>query len=287
MTTTLFGAAEAQAARALVGGTAIGDVRNELLKQILVATANKTSGSGGVAWGTITGTLADQIDLNAALGTKMDRAGSAFTGLTGAGFRDTSAAFDVTLGFTSSVALDAGRALTIDMGNVAHTIALGTTAGTITFPSHAALTVAGLEIANVFTAAQTITGANNYIYLSGAGSYIQAGGASAAAFGSLAANHQFVFNGSSACKFSTANTYTSSTNFEAVEMGFTSNLAHLWTTKGSGGGTARDLALGRDSTEYMRFKTGGVINLSNVPSSSAGLAAGDVYHTAGALMIVT
>jgi hypothetical protein len=43
-TTTYFGSTEAQAARSLIGGTAIGDTRNELLKQILVATANKTSG---------------------------------------------------------------------------------------------------------------------------------------------------------------------------------------------------------------------------------------------------
>ena len=62
-TTTYFGSTEAQAARSLIGGTAIGDTRNELLKQILVATANKTGGGGGAAWGTITGTLSDQTDL--------------------------------------------------------------------------------------------------------------------------------------------------------------------------------------------------------------------------------
>lgn len=115
----------------------------------------------------------------ALLTTLMPKAGSAFTGLTGAGFRDTSAAFDVTLGFTSSVALDAGRALTIDMGNVAHTIALGTTAGTITFPSHAALTVAGLEIANIFTAAQSISanGAASTPALHGSGTIFTGGSA--------------------------------------------------------------------------------------------------------------
>lgn len=43
-TTTYFGSAEAQAARSLIGGTAIADTRNELLKQILAAVANKTSG---------------------------------------------------------------------------------------------------------------------------------------------------------------------------------------------------------------------------------------------------
>ena len=51
-TSRYFGADEAQAARELIGGTAIGDLRNELLKQILVATANRTGGSGGS--GTVT-----------------------------------------------------------------------------------------------------------------------------------------------------------------------------------------------------------------------------------------
>lgn len=51
-TTTLFGSTEAQTARDLIGGTAIGDLRNDLLKQILVATANRTGGSGGS--GTVT-----------------------------------------------------------------------------------------------------------------------------------------------------------------------------------------------------------------------------------------
>lgn len=118
-----------------------------LLRQLVVALGNVQGNPGGG----ITQTAADARYVLKAAGS--------FTGLTGAGFRDTNsgAGFDVTLGFTSSVALDAGRALTIDMGNVAHTLALGTTAGTITFPNAAALTVAGLQIANVFTALQTIT----------------------------------------------------------------------------------------------------------------------------------
>ena len=70
-TTTLFGSAEAQAARTLVGGTTLGDTRNELLKQILVATANRTGGSGGAAWGSITGTLSAQTDLQTALDAKL------------------------------------------------------------------------------------------------------------------------------------------------------------------------------------------------------------------------
>lgn len=47
-TTTYFGSAEAQAALALIGGTAIGDTRNDLLKQLIVAMANKTSGLSAI-----------------------------------------------------------------------------------------------------------------------------------------------------------------------------------------------------------------------------------------------
>jgi hypothetical protein len=79
-TTTYFGSTEAQAARSLIGGTAIGDTRNELLKQILVATANKTSGGGGAVWGAITGTLSDQTDLQSALAAKLDLTGGTMTG---------------------------------------------------------------------------------------------------------------------------------------------------------------------------------------------------------------
>jgi len=132
-----------------------------LLNAIRLAAGS--GGSGGVAWGSITGTLSAQTDLQTELNTlynevalRMPADGGSFSALSIGGFRDTSAAFDVILGFASSSALTAERALTLDVGNVAHTIALGTTASTITFPNAAAITVAGLQIANVFTAAQTV-----------------------------------------------------------------------------------------------------------------------------------
>ena len=68
-------------------------------------------------------------------------AGGALTGITGLGIRDTSAAFDLTIAATSSTALSAGRILTLDMKNVAHTLAFGSTANTITFPSLASYTL--------------------------------------------------------------------------------------------------------------------------------------------------
>ncbi len=52
------------------------------------------------------------------------------------------------------------------------------------------------------------------------------------------------------------NTLTSATSFERLDLQWASNVAQLWTEKGSGGGTARDLVLGADATEILRFQTG-------------------------------
>jgi hypothetical protein len=90
--------------------------------------------------------------------------GGTFAGITSGAFRDASAAFDDTLAFNSSVALTAGRTLTIDMKNVAHTFTLGTTASTgsgIIFPNTATDTVAMLGVAQTFTAAQIINVTGN------------------------------------------------------------------------------------------------------------------------------
>lgn len=87
--------------------------------------------------------------------------GGTHTGITSLGIRDTSAAFDVTIAATSSGVLSAGRTLTLNMGNVAHTLAFGTTANTITFPNAASDTVAMLAVANTFTATQTIAATLN------------------------------------------------------------------------------------------------------------------------------
>lgn len=81
-----------------------------------------------------------------------------FTGLAATGFRDTSAAFDVTLGFTSSPILSAARALTINVGNAAQSL-IFTAASTITFP----------------TGTQTLIGTNGNAFL-GSGSLFVDGG---------------------------------------------------------------------------------------------------------------
>ncbi len=45
--TPLYGESQANTARTLIGGQAIGENRNDLLRQVLVATANKVGGAGG------------------------------------------------------------------------------------------------------------------------------------------------------------------------------------------------------------------------------------------------
>lgn len=123
-----------------------------------------TPSSGTVT--NLTGTAS--ININGTVGagspttgafTTLTGTGGTHTGITSLGIRDTSAAFDVTLAAVSSSALGAGRTLTFDVGNVAHTLKLGTTANTITFPNAASDTVAMLGVANSFSAVQTITNA--------------------------------------------------------------------------------------------------------------------------------
>lgn len=98
-------------------------------------------------------------------------AGGAFTGLTGAGFRDTSAAFDVTQTFTSSTALDAGRSITWDVKNASHQLKF-TAASIVTFPA-GTNTLLGSAVANTITA----NGAASTPALHGSGTIFTGGSA--------------------------------------------------------------------------------------------------------------
>lgn len=121
-----------------------------------VSISGATTIGGAITYGGVTLS-------NAAVGTGslVLSVGGSLTALAGLAVRDTSAAFDVTLAATSSTTLTAGRTLTLNMGNVAHTLAFGTTANTITFPNAASDTVAMLAVANSFSAAQAITDATD------------------------------------------------------------------------------------------------------------------------------
>jgi hypothetical protein len=71
-------------------------------------------------------------------------------------------------------------------------------------------------------------------------------------------------NGVNPQTFGVYNTYTSSTNYERLTQTWATNVCNIWTEKGSGGGTARDLVLGADSTELVRFQTGSKIGFFGV-----------------------
>jgi hypothetical protein len=86
--------------------------------------------------------------------------GGTHTGLTSLGVRDTSAAFDVTLAATSSVALTAGRALTVDIENASRTIALGGNidiANNLTTSGNFPLTLTTTATTNVTFPSGTVT----------------------------------------------------------------------------------------------------------------------------------
>ena len=138
-----------------------------------------TNGSGVPSFST---TLPSSLAATSLTCTTCTLTGGTATGLTTLAIRDTSAAFDVTLAATSSTTLTAGRTLTLNMGNVAHTLAFGTTANTITFPNLASFTV----ITNGDTG--TVTNAmlaNSSVTVNGTSIALGASGTVTAAAGTL------------------------------------------------------------------------------------------------------
>lgn len=87
------------------------------------------------------------------------QAGGAFTGLTSAGFRDTSADFDVSLVFTSAIPLDAGRTVTVDVGNANRALTLY---GDFVVPSGGGTAVL-LGADNIFTGANEVHNAAGFV----------------------------------------------------------------------------------------------------------------------------
>ena len=128
----LYSSAKRNAALAAIGGDAIGQIEVDLLKQVLVATVASGGGGGGAAaWGSITGTLSAQTDLQTALDAKLDLTGGTVTGqlvLTGASatgalnlaptWNNAGTDFNLIYGRVTNTASGAGSKL-IDIGTVA------------------------------------------------------------------------------------------------------------------------------------------------------------------------
>lgn len=66
------------------------------------------------------------------------------------------------------------------------------------------------------------------------------------------AGHLALRNGTTAQTFRITNTYTSDSNLETMELGWTSNVFHIWSVA-LGGGSARALVLGNNATGYIGF----------------------------------
>jgi hypothetical protein len=81
------------------------------------------------------------------------------------------------------------------------------------------------------------------------------------------------------------NTFTSATNFERATIGWAANLLSIGTEKGSGGGTARALAIVTDGTARINVGAAGEIGLYGVTAvaraTTAGAAATFVANTSG------
>jgi hypothetical protein len=81
----------------------------------------------------------------------------------------------------------------------------------------------------------------------------------------------------------------SNTSIGSLQIGYdgTNGVIRTWNSSPLITSTYNYQAFETSGSERMRIKSNGIINLSNVPSSSAGLSSGDIYKTvAGVLMIV-
>lgn len=77
---------------------------------------------------------------------------------------------------------------------------------------------------------------------------------------------------------------TPTADAQQIRMRMSSNNGIIDVTRN--GGTAPNLIFGTEGTERMRIKDSGVINIASIPTSSAGLSAGDIWSDGGTLKIV-
>jgi len=257
---------------AAIGADLIGQTEQTLLQQLVVAAATGGgSAPSGIAWGSITGTLGDQTDLQAALDAKLNLSGGSLTAAvsvpTAAGYPLADARSNGVMFGASPAAADIGISSSNNGLNfyvngqqgIYHDILafrfdsnvwLGWSAGTPGGPGSrtmlsGALADATLQIgkASATPIDQTFKGPN------GSGTNI-AGGDIRVAPGQSTGN---------------------ATPATVVLQG---------TAAGSSGATEQTLV------DVLTVVREGVIRITNIPTSSAGLSAGDIYSNAGILTIV-
>jgi hypothetical protein len=84
-------------------------------------------------------------------------------------------------------------------------------------------------------------------------------------------------NGINPQAFRLYNTYTSSTNFERLNLRWDTNVVKIGTEKGSAGGTARDLVFETDALARITITSSGDIGIGNTsPTSKLQVTNGDI-----------
>ncbi len=236
-------------------------------------------------------TAADAAAQAALLTTLMPKAGGSFTGLTGAGFRDTSAAFDVTMTFASSTVLDGARSITWDVKNASHQLKF-TAASIVTFPA-GTVTLAQLG-ANTFTAAQDVTSASFRVLTGGSDGFLcltlGGGGPLWRADGSngvqMCKNHFLAWNngfvaGNAGMMLSLQNGLTNTLCFGSWQGSATPAASRISGAFGAGTNiTGGDLNFG---TQGTGTGTGGVINFQSHAAGASSSTLGTLVTVASVL----
>jgi len=97
------------------------------------------------------------------------------------------------------------------------------------------------------------------------------------------ANNISLRNSTNAQSFRIYNTYSSGTSYERGDFYWSSNVLSVGTSKGSGGGSARSLALLTDGTQRLFIDTAGLVGIStNTPSAGLDISNGSVSLLLGA-----
>ena len=118
----------------------------------------------------------------------------------------------------------------------------------------------------------------SYIYLQDNG-YVRFGGTTQLGNDNQVANTLSQRNGTNAQTFRVYNTYTSSTNFERVQVGWTTNTFIVGTEKGSAGGSPRQLELQTDGTTRVAITTTGLVGIGSTQPTATLDVNGDVNIT--------
>lgn len=291
----LFSSAKRNAALAAIGGDTMGQIEVDLLKQVLVATVASGGGGGGAAaWGSITGTLSAQTDLQTALDAKLNLTGGTMTGQLILQNASATGAVNVSPtwnnGAVSFVGIY-GRVTNTASGATAKLIDLGTVAAGSLFKVDKSgnMTVAGTATIGLGTIQDMGSG---QLALVAGRLYVQGGFVSAygglnittstygTGFGAMlmpseVASHILELrSGANAQCLGVYNTRTSSTNYErfVIDWQDSSNVVKIGTQVGSGGGTARDVEIATDNVTRITIKASGEILLAGLPITSPGVS---------------